>query len=101
MAQLWLTEDQEVQVYGKALADNFRGDCLSHVIYFLKKIDGRIIKFTCKTKNPTLASRYASTELKKRIKNPDEEKKYKLLITDAIVNFLKEKYKSVESEELD
>lgn len=93
-------KDEEILVYGENLKDGFRGDSKSHVIYFKKRYDTKIEKFTCKTTNPTAAYRYASQELKKRLKAPENKKKFRLLFEDAIEKFLKHKFKSVEAGEM-
>lgn len=42
-------------------------DTKSGVLYFRKRLDGKELKFSCETDNITLAKRFASRELKKRI----------------------------------
>lgn len=104
MGQQFLKENkkykQETELYGEPLKDGFQADAKSHVIYFKKRYDKIIVKFSCKTKNPITAYRYASLELKKRLKAPETKKKYRLLFEDAIEKFLKEKMKAVESGEI-
>ncbi len=101
MGQRFLNKKQEIEVYGKedpkfdGLKDGFKGDLKSHTIYFVKRIDKKIEKFTCKTKNPTMAYRYAGTELKKRIKEPQKKTKFRVLFSDAIDKYVKEKSKEV------
>lgn len=101
MGQKFLTENQEIEIYGERLKDGFQGDSKSHVIYFKKRFDKKIEKFTCKTKSPTMAYRYASQELKKRLKAPDTKKKFRILFEDAIERYLKEKAKDVKPETLE
>jgi integrase len=68
---------------------DFYVDSLSGIYYFIKSIDGRMIKFSTKSKNLTTAKRIASKELKRRLGS--QKATHQPLLGHWMRKYLKEK----------
>lgn len=93
--QEWLTEEQEIEIYGAKLKDGFRGDARSHIIYHDKQYENRRLKFTCDTKSPVVAYRTAPAIVRKKLNRPEDTPKVRPLITDEIKKFKERKLEEV------
>lgn len=108
-SQSWLSKldeerarpDEETLVYGERLKDGYRGDAYTHIIYHDKQYDLRRLKFSCKTKSPAVAYRYAPAKVKQLLMTPEEKKAaVRILIRDTFEKFIKDKEKEIETEEI-
>lgn len=105
--QTWLTTEQQIEVYGEKLKDNFRGDARSFIIYFDKQYDGKRLKFPCTndrgegTKSPAVAYRVAPAKVKKLLLKPEDVKTIvRPLLRDMFEKFKTEKAREIETEEI-
>lgn len=100
--QNWLTKEQEIVAYKAELKDNFLGDARTKIIYYRQTVDGIRYKFSCKTKSPAVAYRYAPGELKKRQKSDDTPvTQIRYLVKDLTAKYAKERQLEVDNGELD
>lgn len=98
--QLWYTPEQEKEIYGELLRDGFFGDVRSNIIYHNKNYDNVKLKFTCKTKSPAIAYRYAPTEVKRRLKLDQKKGTVRLLISELLAKYIESRKSEVQTGEL-